>query len=327
VAVGDRGHIVFSDDNGASWTQADVPVSMLLTAVCFPSSQKGWAVGHEGVVLHTADNGKTWIKQLDGFQASAVDVALYKNLVKEKEKEQTLAPDERKEALGEELEDLKYQLEDRQYEEEQGASKPFLDVWFDDDQRGYVVGVFGNIFHTIDGGKTWKSLRNLIRNPDTYHLKCIARAGDALIIAGEVGLLYRSMDNGQSWQSLDSPIDASFFGLTASVGMIVATSFKGGAYLSRDLGESWTLLKTGIKSILADGTVLSDGSIAMVSYGGDILRIQNRTTEISVQKVKYRGLVSTAETEDGNLVVVGMSGVHLIQTYVATELTSLGVNR
>ncbi|MBW2368135.1 MAG: photosystem I reaction center subunit IV [Deltaproteobacteria bacterium] len=310
VSVGERGHIVYSEDHGKSWIQADVPVSVTLTAVYFPNPEKGWAVGHEGVVLHTANGGKNWVKQLDGFQANELDVSLYTGLVKDKETVLEKAPEEMKETIGQELEDLRYQLEDLQFEMEQGAWKPFLDVWFENNQRGFVVGAFGYIFQTTDGGKTWQSIRNRIDNPDTYHLKCIARTDGALIVAGEVGILYRSMDRGQSWQALASPTDKSFFGLTASAHVIAAVSFKGTVYLSKDLGESWQLLKTDIRSTLAEGTVLSDGSIAIVSYGGELLRIQNGDIRISVQNLKCRGLVSVAEAEDGALVAVGMPGVH-----------------
>ena len=60
VAAGARGHIVYSDDRGASWQQAKVPVSADLTALHFVDARQGWAVGHEGVVLHTADGGASW---------------------------------------------------------------------------------------------------------------------------------------------------------------------------------------------------------------------------------------------------------------------------
>jgi photosystem II stability/assembly factor-like uncharacterized protein len=63
VGVGQRGHIVFSDDGGKRWTQARVPVSADLVAVSFPSARQGWAVGHDGVVLHTSDAGATWVRQ------------------------------------------------------------------------------------------------------------------------------------------------------------------------------------------------------------------------------------------------------------------------
>src|SRR5512142_193863 len=35
VAVGDRGIVTYSDDQGQTWLQADVPVSVMLTAVYF----------------------------------------------------------------------------------------------------------------------------------------------------------------------------------------------------------------------------------------------------------------------------------------------------
>jgi photosystem II stability/assembly factor-like uncharacterized protein len=71
VAVGQRGHILYSDDAGGSWRQADVPVSSDLVAVSFPEPTKGWAVGHDGVVLHSADAGVTWTVQLDGRNLGA----------------------------------------------------------------------------------------------------------------------------------------------------------------------------------------------------------------------------------------------------------------
>jgi photosystem II stability/assembly factor-like uncharacterized protein len=75
VAVGQRGHVVLSDDNGKTWQQADVPVSSDLVAVHFPTAQRGWAVGHDGVVLHTADGGRSWTRQRDG-RPNAADVPL-----------------------------------------------------------------------------------------------------------------------------------------------------------------------------------------------------------------------------------------------------------
>ena len=77
VAVGQRGHIVYSDDGGKSWVQAKVPVTSDLVAVTFPTPEKGWAVGHAGVVLHSADGGATWSKQLDGRSAGQLMATFY----------------------------------------------------------------------------------------------------------------------------------------------------------------------------------------------------------------------------------------------------------
>ncbi|NMG74958.1 WD40/YVTN/BNR-like repeat-containing protein [Aromatoleum diolicum] len=60
IAVGDYGTIVRSTDEGKTWQQAEVPVSALLTAVHFVDDERGWAVGHGGVILVTSDGGANW---------------------------------------------------------------------------------------------------------------------------------------------------------------------------------------------------------------------------------------------------------------------------
>ncbi|MBI5444053.1 MAG: glycosyl hydrolase, partial [Deltaproteobacteria bacterium] len=78
VSVGERGTVLLSDDDGRTWRQAKVPVSLTLTCVCFASERSGWAAGHSGVVLRTSDGGETWVKQLDGRQAAQIELAAAK---------------------------------------------------------------------------------------------------------------------------------------------------------------------------------------------------------------------------------------------------------
>jgi photosystem II stability/assembly factor-like uncharacterized protein len=49
------------------WTKVDAGVKQDLLAVHFPTAEKGWAVGREGLVLASADGGKTWAKQESGL--------------------------------------------------------------------------------------------------------------------------------------------------------------------------------------------------------------------------------------------------------------------
>jgi len=63
IAVGERGHIIYSIDDGKTWTQSTVPTRSTLTAVFFVNAKRGWAVGHDAVILVTFDGGKTWARQ------------------------------------------------------------------------------------------------------------------------------------------------------------------------------------------------------------------------------------------------------------------------
>ncbi len=60
VVVGERGHILISEDQGASWQQQEVPTRATLTSVFFVDRDNGWAAGHDSVILQTSDAGQHW---------------------------------------------------------------------------------------------------------------------------------------------------------------------------------------------------------------------------------------------------------------------------
>mgnify|MGYP000117210904 CR=1 FL=1 len=67
IAAGDHGVIVLSDDGGKTFRQArSVPTQAPLTSLSFVDPQQGWAAGHDGLILHTADGGHTW--KMQNFQ-------------------------------------------------------------------------------------------------------------------------------------------------------------------------------------------------------------------------------------------------------------------
>lgn len=76
VAVGERGQILFSDDQGRNWRTAvvDHPQGAALTQVVFADSRHGMAVGHSGWILRTEDGGAHW--QQVAFDARSSDPLL-----------------------------------------------------------------------------------------------------------------------------------------------------------------------------------------------------------------------------------------------------------
>ena len=61
VAVGEFGHIIYSDDRGESWVQAkNVPTRNTITAITFLDDKTGFAVGHDATILKTEDGGESW---------------------------------------------------------------------------------------------------------------------------------------------------------------------------------------------------------------------------------------------------------------------------
>lgn len=61
IAVGERGHVLLSDDEGKTWRQAKtVPTRTTLTCVHATDANTLWAAGHGGMILRSADAGETW---------------------------------------------------------------------------------------------------------------------------------------------------------------------------------------------------------------------------------------------------------------------------
>ena len=59
VVVGTRGHILLSA-NGRDWTQQPVPTRAMLNRVVVNPDGQLFAVGHDGVVLLSKDQGRRW---------------------------------------------------------------------------------------------------------------------------------------------------------------------------------------------------------------------------------------------------------------------------
>ncbi|MCW8275134.1 glycosyl hydrolase [Pseudomonas sp. PCH199] len=297
VAVGQRGHIVYSDDSGQNWKQAVVPVSADLNAVNFPSATQGWAVGNDGVVLHSSDAGVTWNKQLDGRQIGALLVQHYGALASaEPANEQwaTLAADGQRMI-------------------EEGADKPLLDVWFANEKTGYVVGVFNLILRTEDGGLHWTPFQDRTDNPQSLHLNAIASTGDALYIVGEQGMLLKWDEPRQRFVALDTPYQGSFFGVIGKPGEVLVYGLRGHVFRSIDGGASWTALSTGVQGSITAATVDDKGRFLLFSLAGQMLVQADNSTQLML--VPQQNLAPSAgaiKAPDGNLVLVGSRGARAL---------------
>lgn len=293
VAVGERGIVLLSDDNGQSWRQArSVPSSVALTALHFAGGMSGWAVGHSGIVLKTADGGETWERQLDGKRAAEIEAAAAAAA-----------------AAGEPGPTRRQR--DAQRMVADGADKPFLDVHFFDERRGMVVGAYGLAFSTGDGGKTWDSLVGRIDNPNSRHLYKIAPLGNGLLIAGEQGLLVKAADAGQPFAAVPFVYPGTLFGaLVAPDESMLVFGLRGNAFRSSDGGGRWSKVDFGLPLTLTAGTRLRDGRLAVVDETGRLMLSRDGgATFASLAVAKMNAATGIVESADGALVVSTQRGV------------------
>jgi len=294
VAVGLRGHIVYSDDAGAHWTQAVVPVSSDLLAVSFPSARHGWAVGHGGVVLHSADGGASWRRQLDGREAAAIATRYY---------ESRAASDAPSEA----------QLKREKRLAADGGTQAFLDVHFDSDTSGYVVGTFNRIFRTTDGGATWTPWMDRTDNPNELHFYAMRGGAGGLYLAGEQGMVWRLDAAAQRFVPAPTPYKGTLFGLvTDGADTLLAFGMRGSLFRSADQGRSWERVATTSSAGITAGTALPDGSVLLVNQAGGIELSRDHGQSFAAlktaQPMSYFGVTALGDKRIG---VVGAEGVRL----------------
>ena len=277
VAVGQRGHVLWSEDAGQRWTQATVPVSTDLTAVHLDPAGRGWAVGHDGVILATADGGRTWARQLDL---------------------RTLGPPVVTPGTGSAA---------------PGSEASFLDVWSDGEQAGVAVGAFGLVVRTLDGGTTWRPWPGGADNPRGLHLYAVRRIGGTLFVAGEQGLLLRHDPARRRLVALQAPSNGSLFGLTGLGRTVVAFGLAGHAVRSGDGGATWRRVATGVVETLTGGTALPDGRLVLVSEAGQVLVSADDGRSFSPVAVgRAEPIAGVVAAGPDALVLVGAGGVHRV---------------
>jgi len=318
VAVGERGFILYSDDEGETWTQAEVPVSVTLTAVTFPTPQKGWAVGHEGTVLHSADGGASWVVQLDAVAVARQEVSYAEATVQAKTEELEQTEDE------DLLMDLEFELEEAQFALEDaaaaveagGTTNPFMDVWFADETNGIVVGAYGLIFRTGDGGQSWQIWSEELDNSDKYHYYGLAALdAQTLFLGGEAGMLFRSLDGGLSWERLDSPYEGSFFGVMAlrndQGAHVLAFGLRGNIFRSDDLGDSWQEVPAQSEATLMGGAILHNGHLMLVGRSGAVLTSEDGGQVFNMITREDRNSYSAVlQSRSGGTILVGEGGIY-----------------
>ena len=280
VVVGERGHVLYSDDDGATWTQAQVPVQVMLTAVRMRDAQTGWAVGHDAVVLRTRDGGATWhlVHHAPQAQLPLLDVWF-------RDADNGIAVG----AFGTFL-----------------ASADGGDTWtcrnacWEEDDRVGAADA-SPLLHAADSDFE-----------DDFHLNAIVPAGAGrLYLAGEAGVLYRSDDGGETWRALPSPYSGSWFGaLALDADTVLVAGLRGRLFRSEDAGESWTQIDTGTTATLTDLVQVQPDLILITGLAGALLTSRDNGLSVSYRSLPARQGISTAlATAGGSVVLVGESGV------------------
>jgi photosystem II stability/assembly factor-like uncharacterized protein len=227
VIVGARGRILATHSSSPNlWSVRDSGSKELLTCLSFADGKHGWAAGHGGIIVHTADGGHTWkvqretalenkplfdiqfLSQTTGYACGANDTVL-----------KTTDGGETWTSIPTGVESVYYGLA------------------FVDEKKGYLAGEFGTVMHTTDGGRAWRPL-DLGGYP--FSLFGIALLSEQdILVYGIAGSILRSEDGGLSWQNVSPGIQQSLFGAAMHGNEVVLVGRSGIILHSRDRGKTF----------------------------------------------------------------------------------------
>ena len=256
VVVGDRGHVLVSENGGSKWTQARIPTRSMLTAIHIVDEQHIWVVGHDAVVLHSSDGGREWVLQhlapeldrvlLDVWFADAnhgIAVGAYGLLLETRDggkswQRRTISPEE-----------------PHLYAITEGV-----------DRTLYIAGEIGSVYRSQDGGRSWTAVTSPYRG--TF-FGAVGLTDGTLLVFGLRGNLYRSENGGQTWRRLKTGTTASLMGgIERTDGAVVIVGLNGTVLVSRDGGRRFVAANRNERFQFANIGELSRGRLVAVGETG-----------------------------------------------------------
>ena len=237
-----------------------VPVDATLTAVSFADAREGWAVGHLGVILHSADGGETWsVQRIDPVEdrplfavaftdaRNGVAVGLWSLMLRTRDGGRTWEAAELPPPPG-----------------DTRADANLMSVFGDGQGRLFIAGERGLVLRSLDGGATWSY------HPTGYRgtfWSGTALADGTLIVGGLRGSVYRSTDNGEHWQRVETGSQSSVTDLVAFDGRVHAVGLDGVSLDSRDGGASFAVERRADRLSLT-AAVATAGGVLHFSRAG-----------------------------------------------------------
>ena len=255
VVVGERGHVLLSDDRGASWTQARVPVRALLTAVHMRGERIGWAVGHDATILRTRDGGETWtlVHRAPEEELPLLDVWF------------------RNDSVGFAVGAYGYFLATRDGGETWtrrtvGEDDFHLNALIPASGRLYIAAEAGVAYRSDDAGETWRKLASPYAGS---WFGGLALDGDEVLLAGLRGHLFRSDDAGESWTRVPTGTAATLTGATRlTSGSIAIVGLEGAVLISSDGGRSVSSRSLPSREGVSAALPLPDGGVLLIGEFG-----------------------------------------------------------
>jgi photosystem II stability/assembly factor-like uncharacterized protein len=238
--VGELGRVFHTADGGATWYRQEVATKRPFLAVACVDAETAWIAGKEGIVYRTTDAGRTWTLVPTGSNRHVFTLQFatpqrghgagdFGTMVHTEDggktwTTQTVPPD--------------VQLPESALDT--GVDPGDVNLYalsFGDPDHAWLVGEFGTVLASADGGRTWKQQHSPVESTLFGVHFVDAQRGWAV---GIDSVILRTEDGGASWRAQPPPVaQRSFYDVfvAGEQGWIVGNA--GTAVKSVDGGATW----------------------------------------------------------------------------------------
>ncbi|EHR73360.1 putative photosystem II stability/assembly factor-like protein [Burkholderiales bacterium JOSHI_001] len=264
VAVGERGHVLLSDDAGKAWRQAKaVPTRTTLTCLHATDARTLWAAGHGGVILKSTDAGETWA--LLAGQADGADVLLSIRV----------DADGRGLAVGgfgfaRATADGGASWKTLTLLEGEAGEKHFNRIFVSGAGTWLVAAEGGQVLRSADRGAVADMKWAAVATPYKGSLWCgLALPGGLLLAGGMRGNVVRSTDDGLTWTHQAVAGAGSFTGASLLAdGRVALVGVDGTLVLGDARGENFRLRRLDDRATLTAVQPQAGGALVLATQAG-----------------------------------------------------------
>jgi photosystem II stability/assembly factor-like uncharacterized protein len=199
--AGKEGIVYGTHDAGATWTAANTGSNRHVFTLAFADPQRGHGAGDFGTMIHTEDGGATWTKQQVPPEVELPESAL-----------------------------------------DTGVDPGDVNLYalsYGDRDHVWVVGEFGTIMASEDGGRTWKQQHSPVESTLFGVHFADPRRGWAV---GIDSVILHTEDGGAAWTAQKPPVtQRSFYDVTVVGGSGWIVGSAGTVLKSGDGGATWVV--------------------------------------------------------------------------------------
>lgn len=186
----------------------------------------------------------------------------------------------------------------------------FVDVFFVNDQIGFVSGESGTILKTTDAGATWTDLNTGVSNSVYLYSLYFLNENDGFAV-GDASTIIHTNDGGVTWTDYNTTASANFRDIifwNENDGIILGGS--NGVYLlTSDGGTTWVVQNPSFPEPVRGANLIND-DLYFTGYFGTIYRMDTTSLEFTdfatdapfLYKVDGNGDLQIAVGKDGSVV-------------------------